>query len=305
MTPLAYSVLSLYGGEFAANPEGYVLDSSHHRSEPVTPELLEWAFLNGHSISGYMAVVADDQVTTTVGAIDLDEGTVKDGGAIRDVLKAQAIPSLLVESRRGCHLWTFHHGDGTHGSEKYMPVPAGVVRSALRNAATLAGYEGPKVEVFPKASQSPWGVGALRMPLMPHPKTGEKYPAYDMDGVKIEKTLDLVNAISSMTAPYKAVYALSGVETAPVPYPTALGPYRRSDGRTDDAPSVVDLLAEMGVLVNGKRAVRCPWHSDQHASLSIAPDGQRVWCKSPSCPVYNGGRGLGSFALRAMLSKAQ
>lgn len=303
MTPLAYAALDLYAGNFAAHLEGYVLDSHIHKSEPITHELLEWAFLEGHSVSGYMAVVTDERVTTTVGAIDLDEGSMKDGKDIRDVLWTQGIPSLLVESRRGCHLWTLHHGDGTHGSEKYMPVSASVVRACLHNAAALAGHTGPKVEVFPKASQSKWGVGALRMPLMPHPKTGERYPAYDMDGTKVTKVIDLINVVADMTAPYGKVHVLSGVDTAPVPYPTNLGGYRRAPQDLGEHPDVIELLAQVGVLADGKRAVRCPWHEDSHASLSIAPDKERVWCKAPGCPVYNGGRGMGSLALRAMLEK--
>jgi len=63
----------------------------------------------------------------------------------------------------------------------------------------------------------------------------------------------------------------------------------------------VALLSSMGiprVRVGGN--VRCPFHDDRHASLSISQDDQRVWCKSPTCPAYNGGRGLGSLALAKM-----
>lgn len=304
MNAVAYAVLDLYAGNFAARHDGYVLDSRAHRNEPITPAVLDWAFTSGHSISGYLARVEDGAVTTTVGAIDLDEGSMEDGARVRALLKEHSIPSLVVESRRGCHIWTFHHGDGTHGSTPYQPVPAHVVRACLVNAAKLVDLDGPKVEVFPRASVSPWGVGALRMPLMPHPKAGgHRFPAYDMDGAKVEKVVDLINAIADMTAPYQRVHALSGVDAAEVPYPSDLGDYRRQPRDLSDAPDVVELLARVGVLAEGKRAVRCPWHDDSHASLSIAPDRERVWCKSPACPVHNGGRGMGSLALRAMIEK--
>ena len=302
MTPLGYAALSLYAGEFAVNHEGYVLDSHQHRNEPITEHLLEWAFTQGHSISGYTALCTPEGVVTTVGALDLDEGTLDDGRAIRALLASHHIPSLLVESRRGCHLWTFHHGDGTHGSERYQPVPAGVVNKAMESAAKLAGYEGPKVEVFPRRSDSPWGVGALRMPLMPHPKTGEKYPAYTMEDEPITRVVDLINAIADMTAPYARVYALSGVEEAPVAYPSSLGVYARP--RADaDGLGVTAQLATLGVQAQPGRAANCPWHDDRHKSLSVAKDDERVFCKSPSCPAYNGGRGIGSLALKAMLEK--
>jgi hypothetical protein len=46
VTPLAYAALDLYAGNFAAHLDGYVLDSHIHKSEPITVELLEWAFLD-------------------------------------------------------------------------------------------------------------------------------------------------------------------------------------------------------------------------------------------------------------------
>jgi hypothetical protein len=194
-----------------------------------------------------------------------------------------------------------------------MPVPASRLRKGLQAAVDLAvpsvtctecPPERPAhvtrahVDVFPKRSASPMGAGALRMPLFEHPKTKRVYPVLAPDGTEVTDRLAAYELTIPLDTPYEALYALGGMRTPPKAYPTDLGRLRRSTAIVE-GPGVVAILSAMGVggtLAPG-RNVRCPFHEDKHASLSIAKDDQRVWCKAPTCPAYNGGRGLGSLAL--------
>jgi hypothetical protein len=320
VTPVQYAVLDLYLGAFAARHDAFVKDSRAHIAQPLTPEVAYAATgAGGFSISGYMAtfIHPTDEYGTTwmstrdclthVGAIDfdMDDGFDK-AKEVRAFLAAQhSIESLLVGSRRGAHLWVQTIGDGKHGSQSFGMVPASVMRRALHSALSLCGIDSPKAEVFPKQSDSDWGVGALRMPLMRHPKTGVRYPAYDpFDDREITGLTALVNLMADLQTPYAALYGLAGPEPASVPYPHRTGLERPFLAATGDAPLVSDLLArEFGLHITPGRSLRCPFHPDQHASLSVADDDLRVWCKAPECPIYNGDTGMGSIALAAYLGK--
>jgi len=313
-------------GNFAARTDAYVLDSTEHIEHPLTADVLAKAYAKGHAISAYTALIEEGQPTMTqVGAIDLDEGTLEeDGKAVRKVLWDHDIPSLLVGSRRGFHLWTFHTGNGQHGSVHGGMVPARDVRDALFAAAGLAGLPGHKPtvkaasgpdcaqcgvavhrhpEVFPKPSGKPWGVGALRLPLMKHPKTGLVYKALDMDGFNLPTVFNLLDAVATMTAPYEKVWALAGGEHRSMDYPSYadIGEHRRVRPTQGDDVRVTTLLNSIGVEGTPGHSIRCPFHEDGKASLSIAQDDQRAWCKSPTCDLYNDGRGIGSLGLRRYL----
>lgn len=314
MKAAEYAALDLMAGNFAARHDAYVKDSRYHVDEPLTPEVMRAAMTGGHSISGYMA----KGLMTHVGAIDFDLEGDQEARDVRAFLAAQDIQSLLVGSRRGAHLWVITTGDGTHGSEPFGMVPASVMRRALHAAVHLCmtttslrahnmdeSEVDQKVEVFPKKSDKAWGVGALRMPLFKHPKTGVRYPAYDpFDDHEVTSIVSLLNLMADiqMDTAYNALYRLAGEDVAQVPYPTRTGLERRVYAGTGDVPLASSILEGMGVVgTTPGHSVRCPFHDDKKASLSIASDDERVFCKSPTCVMHNNGIGMGSIDLSKYL----
>ena len=305
MTPSQRAVIDLYLGSFAARHAAYVKNSSAHIPEPLDPELAYAALgSGGFSISGYMArwIEHKDQrhCLTHVGAIDFDmEDGLDQAKNVQATMAETGIRSLLVSSRRGGHLWISTVGHDTVHDSMVGMVPAAYVRRALRAALKLTGIDDPKAEIFPKKSRSDWGVRALRMPLMRHPKTGIRYPAYD-GGREVTRITPLVEMMADVQAgtPFKAVSALAGPDEADITYPSPTGPYRRPSSATGDTPGVTELLnARYGLQTTAGRTIRCPFHDDHHASLQIAGDDERLWCKAPECDMYNDGRGVGSVAL--------
>jgi hypothetical protein len=248
-----------------------------------------------------------NRMMTHVGAIDFDLDDGMDvARKVRAGLAEHGIPSLLEGSRRGAHLWVVTTGDGTHSSEPFGMVPASVMRRALTAAVVLEHGADPKVEVFPKKSTKDWGVGALRMPLQRHPKTGVRYPSYDpFDDREVTSIIGLLNLMADiqMETTYNALRRLAGAEPGPVSYPTGTGWEKPLYAATGDVPQVTALLATMGVRATPGHSARCPFHDDKKASLSVSTDDQRCWCKSPECPMFNDGRGMGSIALSEYLRK--
>lgn len=305
MKPVEYAALDLMAGSFAARHDAYTQDSRWHRDEALTPQVMRDAMVGGHSISGYMAVPRGTTMMTHVGAIDFDTDTgVADAKRVRAHLAEHDVPSLLVDSRRGAHLWVITIGDGQHGSEPIGLVPASVMRRALHSAVVLELGRDESIEVFPKKSDRDWGVGALRMPLFKHPKTGVRYPAHDpFDDSEVTSIVTLVNLMADlqMETAYNALYRLAGADPAPVPYPTATGLERAVYAATGDVPLVSSLLQGLGLRATPGHSVRCPFHDDQKASLSVSQDDERVWCKAPHCDMYNNGIGMGSIDLAKYL----
>lgn len=285
--------LDLYIDLFAAHREAYVLDSSEHVNQPLTADVLRWAFREGHAISGYTATLVDpESVETHIGVVDIDEGGLGEGIKVLDVLAQHGIHSLVVESRRGAHVWTWYADD-----EDFGPVPAPVVHRGLTQAIGLAGLGGPKVEVFPKPSTSRFGCGAVRMPLLPHPKTGLVYPCHAEDGETLTKVPDVINEVAHLTAPYSAIKRLATLAPMQVEYPRPSMAFTAPSARISGAPGVSVQLATLGVRAQPGRTCRCPFHGDKHGSLSVSLDDERAWCKAPHCDLYNDGRGMGSYNL--------
>lgn len=297
----AESVLwEVWVDQFAAHRTAYVLDSRETIHEPITPQLCEAYARDGHAISGYLAALGPNGgFVTSMGAIDIDT-TIEDAVAIRRTLTEHGVRTLMALSRRGAHLWVWSLGDGEHQSQQYLPVPASRMRRGLQAAVDLTIKDAEvrsHIEVFPKHSDSAFGVGALRMPLFQHPKTGVVYPVVNEAGAETTDRLEAYRWTIPMDTPYNALYGLGGAKPTDVTYPTDLGRQRRPVPRVE-GPGVTSLLHAMGqTKAQPGRSVRCPFHEDRHASLSVSTDDQRVWCKAPACPIHNGGRGIGSLAL--------
>jgi hypothetical protein len=296
---LAEIGLQLFIDLFCARTDAYVRDSRAHIPEPLTVDLLVDAYTNKYAVSGYTA----NGGLTHVGALDFDHCDPAQIMAVRDTMKRVGVPTLLSESRRGDHLWVFvGPGDGKRGSIEYGDVPATMVHKALEQCVRLTDPDLlTDLDIFPKHTSSPFGVGALRLPLMTHPKSHERYPCYDMEGTRLTKIVDLVTAANGLTTPWAVIAKLA--KDAPVEYPRGLGEYRRSISRTPGSPASALLQSIGATNAQPGRSVRCPFHEDSHASMSIADDDERVWCKAPECVAYNGGRGVGSLALAKMIEK--
>lgn len=239
--------------------------------------------------------------TTHVAAVDFDS---EDGSQLASVLANHlyraGVPSYIELSRRGAHLWMCL--ERSH--------PAKQVRAALAQWCEEAGMPrvngrlSPKVELRPASDHiSDDGVGhALRMPLMPHPKTNLRYSMTDATGALMPTKLkDLLLEVQQVPA--------DAIEKAAMMHRPVIDPasipmsYRTPKaGRADDGSLASDILAKLWGCLNARpgRAVKCPAHDDEHPSLSILKDDKRAICHSPSCILHNDGRGRGTWELTTL-----
>ncbi len=237
-------------------------------------------------VSAYMD---DREGNTHVLAVDFDRDDGWDLGLrLARVIAADGGRPYVERSRRGCHLWATSE-----------VLPGETVRRALRYWLGRVDREAardPKVEVMPMAVQrGPETVGhSLRLPLMPHQRTGERHPLCDPDGKPVGGTLgETMLAVADTPAAVVRAAAEKvkvGVTEISVP-PWARHPQR-------EGGDVVAILQEHGVQRAAPgRTVRCPLHEDGSASMTISRDSERVWCHAPHCDAYNDGRGLGADQL--------
>jgi hypothetical protein len=255
------------------------------------------AFSSGSSLSAYLnaAPIWRDGGwlnLTHVAAIDFDaddgyESAVK----FRNTLVQHGAVAYLEPSRRGAHVWVVLGQN----------LPARTVRRALRGflAAALVP-EGEKVEIRPAHDEiKPDGYGApLRMPTMPNPKNGRRYPLLDPDDKPLPGRLDhMMLAIEWADAD---VFVQMAAKTPPRmtdirpqdKLPTATGP-------VESASAVLMSVWEVPRAAPG-RTIKCPAHTDTIPSLSILRDDERVICKAPHCVLHNDGRGRGPGELRKL-----
>lgn len=291
-------VATVYAATFAARTDAYTRWNGDHWQavrEPLTAGAVIRAFEERQPLSGY--TVGPDN-TTHVAALDFD---VEDGEAlafrVTRMMWANGAPAFVERSRRGAHVW----------SVLDRPLSAIVVRRALRAFLQFAEIApDPKIELRPGSDRlSEDGLGfALRMPTMHHPLTGKRYPMLDPEsGGSIGNSLAEI-LLAFDLAPSGA-FELAAEQWVPAVDPRTIpSSYRRPKAHTD-GPSVVELLADMGIRAVPGRAVKCPFHDDRHPSLSIARDEERVFCKSAECEASNGGRGLGSNQLAALIGRTR
>lgn len=265
------------------------------RSE-MTVEALASALLGrGPAISTYF--IAPDGMTH-VAAVDFDTD---DGAALASALavvmhKDGARP-YLEGSRRGAHLWL----------PLESRMPARQVRAALLHWCEKAdmphpgGRLDPRVELRPAADAIPeGGVGhALRMPLMPHPKTQQRYRLTTATGEPLPNRLS--DIVLSVEQTPEAVVADAAVLHRPRIDPSAIpSSYRTPKPYREDDGSASEILATVwgASAARPGRAIRCPAHDDVHPSLSILKDDKRAICHSPSCILHNDGKGRGTWELK-------
>jgi hypothetical protein len=288
-------LLGLFIGTFAGRVDLYVENGAEVKREPLTPEVLRHAIAHRYAISAYLGQ-ADGR--THVGAIDFDTANgLEQARQVQHLLDAHDIPSLVVGSRRGAHLWVslFDYSDTT---SMHRCLKAAVALSAGQPAA-----DDPKVEVFPKRGES-LAVGALRLPGMPHQRDQQVYPVYVGAESHPAPTFDQLVDLQQL-AMAAAISRLAGRLAPPREYPKALGDfygYSHAASRLGDAPKASAVLAEgWGLQVRPGGNTFCPFHDDKRRSLTVFKDDQRVFCGAPACALNNAGHGVGSIQLRGMI----
>jgi hypothetical protein len=259
---------------------------------PLTPDVIVAGLQKrGPTVGAYLPG-ADS--TTHVLALDID----RDDGweiarRVAGAMWAADVPAFVEGSRRGAHLW----------ATLAEPVPSRLARRALRAfLADAHAPDDPKIELRPGMDRLEGdGLGhALRLPLMPHGVTGERWTLCWPDGRPLGRSIsEIVAACFDVEFGTRAAIESAAERWSPIIDPAGIPsayrkPRRRDEGEPDD---VGPILADLGVAVRPGRAVRCPFHDDRHPSLSIAADGRRVFCKSPECEAHNLGRGLGAVQL--------
>lgn len=295
-------VASLYIATFAARSDVYSRwvvgqDSAapigwRPERHPLTPKIaLAGLTGQGPAISGFMIAPGN---TSHVLAIDFDtDDGMRQAGTLARFMDAEGLPAYVETSRRGAHLWCILD----------RPLPAVAIRHAERALLAAAGLPNdPKIELRPGSDViGADGLGhALRLPLMPHPKTGQRGVLYTADGERLGRTLaEVVNGVDF--APAERIHPLWSERWQPV-IDHLPREYRNPRVYPEEEGTASDILRDLWGVANAQpgRSVRCTAHDDRVASLTIAKDDQRVWCHSPSCILSNDGRGRGTHELRSL-----
>ena len=261
------------------------------REELTVPRILDGLRKVRPPVSAYMD---DREGNTHVLAVDFDREDGWDLGLrLARIIDADGGHAYVERSRRGCHVWATSE-----------VLPGDTVRRALRYWLGRVDPEAardPKCEIMPMAVQrGPDTVGhSLRLPMMPHQRTGQRFPLCDSDGKPLGHTLgETMMAVWDTPAEVVRAAAAKGPLPPLGPPPPSLRYPLGLPDREDVSAS--ELLAAVWGVVNARpgHAVRCPKHDDRSPSLSIVRDDQRVFCKSPECEWYGDGRGIGSLQLR-------
>jgi hypothetical protein len=270
--------------------------------EPLTGELVVAALLKvlkgTPSISGYM--IAPGSVSH-VAAIDFDtDNGFEQALQLSRFMELEGLPSYIETSRRGAHLWCV--------LDKVLPAVA--IRAAMRGL--LQGAElpddDPHIEIRPGSDTlTEGGLGhALRLPLMPHPKTGRQGKLLYASGEPMMQDTFAKKLLAIEWAPHQKI--LAWAELWRRPPVTVLPPDHRNPREYgEDTSSASELLRTLwGVpdVVPG-RVFSCPAsayhsHNDVHKGCRVFPDDRRVICHKPGCILNNDGRGRGTYELRKL-----
>jgi len=284
--------LDLFIAHFAAREDVYVVNASGVVRERLTVDVVRRAYDHHYPISTYMA---DAMGMTHVGALDVDRDDGRQIAAeVQRVLYREGIWSLLVESRRGAHLWI------GLAERKGLGLPRNVIKAGL-HAVDDDLLRDPKVEVFPKVGTSDLACGALRLPGLPHHKTQQVYEAYTPDGYHSRHVHDMLRTWKPTDIGIATQFADSFRSHSS--YPRVAENFYRAWKRDylGTTPSACEVLAAWGVPnPRPGGTVRCPCHEDAHQSLTIFKDDERVFCGAPHCELNGGGHGVGSVMLGRM-----
>lgn len=301
---------------------------------PLTAEVVLEAFRTGVPISGY--VLGPDNYTHVV-CLDIDRAD----GQTLGLLVARYVRDLggegyIERSSRGAHVWMIlserrpaivvrramtalvkeslrEHRicPGTGKTAAPHPKTQRPVCPACRGSqrgGTVEPHRDPRIEFRPASDRLPQADDGnpklghcIRLPTMPHHKTGKRYPLINFsEGDQLSGKLDEM-MLDVGVCDVSIFDDLA--ERAPLPkLGYAPKDLRYPHGEPPVNENASDILRELWGVVNAQpgRAVRCPAHEDKRPSLSIARDDQRAWCHSPTCDLNNDGHGRGTRELRAM-----
>jgi hypothetical protein len=274
--------------------------------EPLTPEVVLAGLTGkGPSLSAYMIAPGS---TSHVLAYDFDtDDGLSQAYTLSRFMVTQGLPSYVETSRRGAHLWCILD----------RALPAVAIRMAARGLLQGAGLPDTDdhIEIRPGSDRvdAEWhehvegavvgsGLGhALRLPLMPHPKTGKQGRLLYPSGTPIPGTLaDIILAMDWAPADKLLVWAERykppPVERIPPKHSKPHEPF------PEDPSTASELLRTLWGVPNAApgRSVRCPAHEDKMPSLSILRDDRRVICKAGHCVLNNNDHGRGTYELRKL-----
>jgi hypothetical protein len=266
------------------------------RREHLTPGVVMAGLTRtGPSISGYM--IAPPGLSHVL-AFDFDtDGGFEEAMRLGLTMWRQELPAYVETSRRGAHLWCVLDA----------VLKAAVIRKAARAllATALLPTNDPHIEIRPGSDAvAPHGLGhALRLPIMPHPKTGKRGRMHDpRTGTAMSpRVAQMLLDVELAPAPVVAAWGDRWNPAVEVVPPSLRNPKGPSE---DDGASAAELLMTLwGVLmaVPG-RNTHCPAHGgeDRHPSLTVMKDDRRVICRVPGCVLNNDGHGRGTWELRTL-----
>jgi hypothetical protein len=174
--------------------------------------------------------------------------------------------------------------------------------------AVFEPHDDPKIEYRPLSDTiRPDGFGApLRLPTMPNPKTGLRYPMLDADDRPLPRALDAMMLAIDFTPAWVVESLAASWRVEPKRLSRDFYP-PRCIRPNDDSESASDILRSLWGVHDAQpgRVFSCPAvgfhsHGDVHKGLSILADDQRAICHKPGCDLNNDGRGRGTHELRKM-----
>lgn len=263
--------------------------------EPLTAEVVVAGLSGkGPSISGFMIAPGSTSHSLAID-FDRDDG-VEQAFRLTRFMAQHEMPAYVETSRRGAHVWaTLDHVQ-----------PASLIRAGLRGLLQAIGLDAhdPKIELRPGSDHvADDGLGhALRLPLMPHPKTGKRGGFYDgATSLPMGRTLaDIMLAMEVISigrlVPWAEAYKPPPLASLPADLRRPRAPFPEDDSRASD------ILRELWGVPNALpgRSIKCPAHEDAMPSLSILRDDKRVICKAPHCVLNNNDHGRGTYELRQL-----
>lgn len=288
------TIAEYYVSTFAARSDDYVRwhGTWMRAAEPLTGRKVIEAFESKIGVSGYMMTTDN---LTHVCAVDFDSDDGWDlARRLRDVMDSHHAFAYTEPSRRGAHLW----------SVLDRQIPARTVRRALRGfLAEALIAEGPKVELRPSHDEiKPDGYGSpIRMPTMPHPKTGKRYPLCGPDDKPLGGTLyDILMRIEwADSKAFEAMAAKTPLRVAELDDSYRPPKPKWPEGPPESASALLMALWSVQRAFPG-HSIRCPAHDDKMPSLSILADDTRVICKAPGCILNNDDHGRGTAELHKL-----
>lgn len=320
----------LYAATFAGRHDAYsvwVAGPPDHPEDglwqairkPLTGDVVLRAFDTGIPISGYFL---NEASATHLAAVDLDLPDGLDLGR-RLVARIAAVGGVayLEPSRRGGHVWIvldevrpavqIRYALRALCLEAHLPTDPGDPEKGRPPDPTKPH---PKIELrpgsdrlgLPRPGEPPPLGHCLRMPTMPHPKTGKRYIMLSINGEKLPpKLVELMPTIElcPVAVIEDAAERCPLPEEKPVPPKGLLRPYGEKDRKGAYAESAIKIMQDLwGVqdpLYPG-RGFHCPAHPDTNKSAMVHRSDERVICWNPECVLSNGFHGRGTYELTQM-----